>query len=132
MDMLKYEALSNKSYLYLNSIHKNNSIHVAAIIKRGKILAISTNQYRAYTNHPGGQGKCRSKGCGYGNYSIHAERNVVKQLGDLNLLRGASLYVVRIAHDNINIKNSEPCSDCQIFLVKCMKEYGLQNVYYTI
>jgi hypothetical protein len=100
-------------------------VHVAVIVKRGKILA------EAYNRNGG-----RSNGSGYSNHSIHAEKNVVKQLGDISQLRDADLYVMRVAPDRLNtgkhlFRNSKPCSDCRLFLEKCMREYGLKNVYYT-
>jgi hypothetical protein len=89
------------------------------IIKRNKILAIAHNSVGS-----------RSRGCGYSDQTIHAERAVVKNLGDFSQLRGATLYVYRFnAHDQL--RDSKPCHDCQIFLEKCMKEYGLKCVYYA-
>ena len=98
----------------------NTSIHIAAIVLRGKIIAEATNRLGS-----------RSKGCGYSNYTIHAEKNVIKQLGDLSKLRGADLYVMRQSRNNSKFIDSKPCSDCAYFLEKCMREYGLNNVYYT-
>ena len=93
--------------------------HQAMITKRNKILAIAHNSVGT-----------RSKGPGYSHQTIHAERAVVKNLGDLSLLRGATLYVYRFnAHDQL--RNSKPCSECQIFLEKCIKEYGLRKVIYS-
>jgi hypothetical protein len=46
---------------------------MAVIVKRGQILAEATNNYGS-----------RSRGSGYSKSSIHAERNVVKQLGDIS------------------------------------------------
>ena len=100
-------------------------VHVAVIMKRGKVLAEAFNRN-------GG----RSNGSGYSNYSIHAEKNVVKQLGDISQMRDADLYVMRISPDRLKtgkhtFMNSKPCCDCRRFLEKCMREYGLKNVYYT-
>jgi hypothetical protein len=94
--------------------------HQATIVKRNKILAIAHNSVGS-----------RSKGAGYSHQTIHAERAVVKNLGDLSLLRGATLYIYRFnAHDKL--LDSKPCSECQIFLDKCMKEYGLRKVVYSM
>uniref|UniRef100_A0A6C0JJ68 CMP/dCMP-type deaminase domain-containing protein n=1 Tax=viral metagenome TaxID=1070528 RepID=A0A6C0JJ68_9ZZZZ len=93
--------------------------HQAVIIKRNKVLAIGHNSLGS-----------RSRGCAYSHQSIHAERAVVKNLGDLSLLRGATLIVYRYnAHDEL--MNSKPCSECHIFLEKCMKEYGLRKVIFS-
>jgi hypothetical protein len=99
-------------------------VHMAVIVKRGQILAEATNNYGS-----------RSRGSGYSASSIHAERNVVKQLGDISKLRDADMYVMRFTRDKALHKegflNSEPCKACVIFLEKCIREYGLKNVYYT-
>ena len=100
-------------------------VHVAAIVKRGKVIAEARNRNGS-----------RSSGSGYSTFSIHAEKNVVKQLGDISQLRDADMYIMRIAPDRANagkhhFKCSKPCSQCQPFLEKCMREYGLRNVYYT-
>lgn len=102
------------------------SVHIAVLVKRGKILAQATNRNGS-----------RSSGSGYSDRSIHAERNVVKQLGDITKLRGADMYIMRISRDFTHrvgfdrYINSTPCRDCQLFLEKCIREYGLKNVYYT-
>jgi hypothetical protein len=94
--------------------------HQAVIIKRNKILAIGHNSVGS-----------RSKGCGYSHQTIHAERAVVKNLGDFSLLRGATLIVYRYnAHDKL--MDSKPCSECHLFLEKCMKEYGLRKVIFSM
>jgi hypothetical protein len=99
----------------------NASLHRAVLVKRGKIIAESTNNYGS-----------RSRGSGYSNSSIHAEKNVVKELGDISKLKGADMYVMRFSRaDPLDFVRSVPCPSCMIFLGKCMKEYGLKNVYYT-
>jgi hypothetical protein len=40
------------------------------------------------------------------------------------------LVVVRVNKKG-ELLNSKPCPDCQKFLLKCMKEYGLRKVYYS-
>jgi hypothetical protein len=98
------------------------SVHLAVVVSRGKVIAEATNRVGT-----------RSKGCGYSNYTIHAERNVVKMLGDYNKLRDADIYVMRCGRGEnaLNFINSKPCSECECFLNKCMRKYGLKNVYYT-
>ena len=99
----------------------NASLHRAVLVKRGKIIAESTNNYGS-----------RSRGSGYSSSSIHAEKNVVKELGDISKLKGADMYVMRFSRaDPLDFVRSVPCPSCMIFLGKCMKEYGLKNVYYT-
>jgi hypothetical protein len=99
--------------------HRTN-YHQAVIMKRNKILAVGHNSLGS-----------RSRASGYSFHTIHAERAVVKNLGDISLLRGATLLVYRYnAHDNL--LNSKPCHECQIFLDKCIKEYGLRKVIYSM
>ena len=120
------EFLSDPRTMNLSDCDRHrNSVHVAVVVMRGKVLAAATNKNGS-----------RSSGSGYSNHSIHAEKNVVKQLGDINRLRGADMYVMRISRDIKKVHTekflcSKPCNQCQIFLEKCMKEYGLKNVYFT-
>ena len=118
------EIINNQRILNLRYAHFA-SIHVAALMRRGKIIAHATNGFGS-----------RSRGSGYSQSSIHAERNVIKQLGNIHELRGLDMYVVRISRNyksegtSQQFIGSKPCSQCQVFLDKCMREYGLKNVYY--
>lgn len=96
----------------------NTHFHIAVIIKRGKVIAKSHNSIGS-----------RSRGSGFSDRTIHAEKAVVKELGDISKLRGSSLCVWRVTP--INVLPSKPCDDCHLFLMKCMKDYGLRSVYYT-
>lgn len=128
------------------AIYNLDRLHVAGIVKRGKILACATNALGT-----------RTRGAGYSMHTIHAERNAVKALGDLRLLRGADLIVLRLPgpgmeavaagvrdgicggrHADIAAAStvptflySRPCPECTLFLAKCQRLYGLRNVYYT-
>lgn len=99
-------------------------LHIAFIIKRGKVLAMATNL-------PGS----RKMGSGYNTRSLHAEVAVVKKIGDVRYLDGADIFVFRWNPPNSSIRgavgNSCPCHSCNIFLKKCMKKYGLNRVYYS-
>ena len=103
------------------------SVHIAILVKRGKIIAQAVNKNGS-----------RSSGSGYTDRGIHAERNVIKELGDISQLRGAYMYVMRLARDREQklsgfeqFTSSRPCPTCELFLLKCMREYGLRGVYYT-
>jgi len=97
------------------------SVHMAVIVKRGQILAQATNELGS-----------RSRGSGYSKFTIHAEKNVVKKLGDISKMRGADLYVMRVSRtEEPTHMTSKPCHECECFLQKCMRVYGLKNVYYT-
>jgi deoxycytidylate deaminase len=98
----------------------NTQIHIAMIVKRGKVIQMAVNSIGS-----------RSRGCGYDNYSIHAERAVIKRLGNLRELDGAFMMVIRIAKGTKQVVNSEPCHTCKCHLEKCIKEYGLRRVYYS-
>lgn len=95
------------------------SVHIAVVVYRGKIIAEATNKLGT-----------RSSGSGYSNWTIHAEKNVIKKLGNINRLKDSDLYVMRCSNGD-KFVNSKPCPDCVYFLEKCMRKYGLRNVYYT-
>ena len=97
----------------------STSYHVATITRRRRVIATSRNRIGT-----------RSSGCGWDDQSLHAERAVVKRLGDLSQLRGCTLEVVRLTKHN-QIRNSKPCHNCEVFLDKCMKKYGLAKVVYS-
>ena len=94
--------------------------HQAMITKRNKILAVSHNILGS-----------RSRGCGFSDQTMHAEKSVVKNLGDLSQLKDAVLYVYRYNAQG-DLRDSKPCCDCQLFLEKCMREYGLRKVVYSV
>ena len=98
----------------------NTQVHIAMIVKRGRVIQVANNSIGT-----------RSRGCGYDHYSIHAERNCIKKLGDLRQLEGAYMLVIRIAKGTRQVVNSEPCHTCKCHLEKCIKEYGLRCVYYS-
>lgn len=96
-------------------------VHVALLYRRGKLLGVATNFVGS-----------RNKGCGYDHRTIHAERAVIKKVGDTAKLSGAILIVIRIAKGTREIVNSEPCHSCRCHLEKCIKSYGLRSIYYSI
>ena len=117
------EIISNPRTMNLRYAH-SASIHVAVLMKRGKIIAQATNGFGS-----------RSRGSGYSERSIHAEKNVIKNLGNIHEIRGAEMYIVRISRDRKSegvdqFVGSKPCCQCAVFLEKCIREYGLKNVYY--
>ena len=102
-----------------SSVFNSTHLHYAEVLRRGQVIASSRNRAGS-----------RSLGCGYSDNTIHAERAVVKSLGDTSQLRGCVLTVVRINKQGA-ILNSEPCYDCIKFLDKCIKKYGLLKVMYS-
>jgi len=115
-------------FLFSDRIHSGHStkLHIAIIVKRGKILATATNKIASRSSGAAARGSQ--------NY-IHAERNVLRVLGDTSKLRGADMYVMRIGKicklSDVVFKYSQPCPECTVLLQKCMREYGLRNVYFT-
>jgi len=97
----------------------NTSLHYAEIYKRNKLMASSRNRIGS-----------RSRGCGWSDQTLHAERAVVKRFGDLSQLSGCILIVVRINKQS-EILGSKPCADCEKFLEKCISKYGLLKVVYS-
>ena len=97
----------------------NMQLHVATLLRRNKVITSAINRVGS-----------RSKGCGYSDRSLHAERAVVKRLGDISQLRGATLVVVRYNHQG-DMQGSQPCHECRVFLEKCIREYGLRKVIYS-
>ena len=71
------------------------SVHFAIIMKRGKILDVACNAIGS-----------RTMGCGYTNRTIHAERAVIKKIGDHTKLDGAIMVVIRISRGTGEIMNS--------------------------
>jgi hypothetical protein len=107
------------------AIHHSTSAHVAVLVKRGKIISVGLNKIGT-----------RSKSAAHSFITIHAERNCIRQLGDLNEMRGAELYVVQVPRKQAGWEEgkflrSKPCDGCQKFLEKCIREYGLKKVYYS-
>ena len=94
--------------------------HIAVLMKRGKILEIASNSLGS-----------RSRGSGYDTRTIHAERAVIKKVGDISKLYGAILVVIRVSKGTKEVVNSEPCHSCKCHLEKCMREHGLKYVYYS-
>ncbi len=108
-----YEAIAQE-YAIRASTTMNTSLHIAFLYGRGgALLAMSTNSIVS-----------RSKGAGYSKYTIHAERAVIKMVGDHTLLRGATLVVVRVSTKG-ELMSSLPCHECKF------DKYGLRRVFYS-
>lgn len=107
--------------LYAKPVRKiNTNLHIAFIIRRGKILSIASNSVGS-----------RQKGCGYNERTIHAEMAALKKL-DWRDLDGADMYVFRWRISVNNIAYSLPCYNCSTVLNKCIKNWGLKRVYYSM
>jgi deoxycytidylate deaminase len=104
-------------------------MHFAAVVKRGKILAVSRNHVASRTRGASTRGSQEY---------IHAERRVIQMLPKARI-NGATMYVVRVVrvHDgdrgsHTELRYSQPCPECTVLLIKCMKAYGLKQVYFSV
>lgn len=96
------------------------NLHMAFIYARsGVCIGMATNSVGS-----------RSRGAGYSDYTIHAERAVLRAVGNVALLRDAVLVVVRISKRG-EILGSEPCHECKCHLEAAMRKYGLRKVLYS-
>ena len=97
--------------------------HIASLCKGNRVLASAMNQFGS-----------RSFGSGYTYNTIHAEINVIKKLGNIKLLNGATMYIFRTGKgcNEDSICHSRPCPICQKFLEKCIDMYGLRRVFYSV
>ena len=112
-----------KANISLKSVWMKTNLkkmHIAVLMKRGKLLEIASNFVGS-----------RQGGCGYDDRSIHAERAVIKKMGDYTKLSGAIMIVIRISRGTNQIANSKPCYVCQCHLDKCIKKHGLKCIYYS-
>jgi hypothetical protein len=119
------EFLNDSNTIHLKSFDKPPQvINMAIIAKRGKILATATSPNDS-----------RSSASSSSDKIIYVEKSVVRQLGDIRNLRGCDLYIMNISKDNkkdeTKFMNSKPCEECQVFLDRCIREYGLNKVYFT-
>ena len=54
----------------------------------------------------------------------------MKALGDVSLLNGATLYVIRVGKHG-DLLGSKPCCECEVHLLSAMRKYGLKQVFYS-
>ncbi len=99
--------------------HKT-SLHIAFIVKRGKIISSATNYVGSRTKSGGTQQR-----------TIHAEIAALQKI-DWKQLDGAQMYIFRWKPSIDNIAYSHPCHGCSTVLNKCIKQWGLKKVYYSI
>ena len=109
-----------EEYATMAATRMKTSLHIAFVYGRGGVLlGMCTNRVGS-----------RSRGAGFDTYTIHAERAVLKMVGDVSLLRGAILVVVRVGRCG-NIMSSSPCHGCRRHLEKAMKKHGLRKVFFS-
>lgn len=105
------------------------SRHAAAIVYRGNILALGTNQLKA---HPFQKKFSKHEDAIF----LHAETDVIhkaiKKHGP-EILQKSTLYVVRMKYTDTSKTKmvpgmSEPCIGCK----RCCAVHGIRNVYYSM
>lgn len=92
--------------------------HGAVIIKNGKIISSSRNQYCSFDKISNFKARI---------WSIHAEMNALQGLPRF-VTRGADMYVVRVSKKSHEFMNSKPCAICSSLIRKA----GIKNVYYSV
>jgi hypothetical protein len=96
------------------------SLHIAFIYGRGgMLLGMAMNRVGT-----------RSSGAGFSDMTIHAERAALKAVGDVTLLDGATLVVIRVGKGG-TLMSSAPCPECRCCLQAAMRKYGLRRVLYS-
>jgi len=99
----------------------HNTHHHLAYLYNAKGQLVQSSSNRVAT---------RSKGAGYSDRTIHAERAVLKAIGDFTRLRGATMAVIRVGVSG-ELMSSKPCHECECHLNKAIRVYGLRRVYYS-
>ena len=118
---IAYDMINNLIQVEARKAYHKTSLHIAMLIKRGKVLNVASNALGS-----------RSRGCGYATRTIHAERAVIKKMGDVSKLDGAIMVVIRIMRGTREVGPSEPCHSCKCHLEKCIRSHGLRRVYYSV
>ena len=118
---IAYDMINNIIQVETLRAYHTTSVHIAMLIKRGKVMDVASNSVGS-----------RSRGCGYATRTIHAERAVIKKVGDKSKLDGAIMVVIRIMRGSREVGNSEPCHSCRCHLEKCIRDNGLKYVYYSV
>jgi hypothetical protein len=122
-------VMSKKVYNFINIMKESfikeilkhkTSLHIAFIVKRGKIISSATNYVGSRTKSGGTQQR-----------TIHAEIAALQKI-DWKQLDGAQMYIFRWKPSIDNIAYSHPCHGCSTVLNKCIKQWGLKKVYYSI
>lgn len=103
----------------------------AIIVKKNKIISVGYNTIAANKLDCTKPGRCMRRQLGFnhneGDYSccpsVHAEINAINDCQDMELLKGATLYLMGIEDGNI-IQHARPCENCQ----KAIEEVGIKEI----
>ena len=110
-----FHFLTEEYWSQVSKQHEPKQTHFAALVKRNKVIAIAENSDRKYQAHL---------------KSMHAEKAVIFSLGDLQKLKGCTLFVWRSTCARQQA-SSKPCANCELFLKKMMRTWGLEKVVFT-
>jgi hypothetical protein len=101
----------------------STKLHVAVLVKRGRVLAFATNKVASRSSGASSRGSQNF---------IHAEKNLLRAIGDLSRMKGSDVYVMRISPvSSTGFMYSQPCSECTAILNKCIEKHGLRKVFFT-
>ena len=103
----------------LKEVAKKGSLkskHAAAVVFKNKIVSIGYN-YQIPKNK--------------GYYTVHAERAALMKCNQ-KLLKGSSLYVIRINKKGNRYCLSKPCPMCTSLINTFVNKYKMKQVYYSI
>lgn len=101
----------------------------AALVYRNKIISFGTNQMKT---HPYQMRYGKNKQCVFWHAETLAIYNADKKM-KFDKISKSTLYVARIKYENTEKENfvsglALPCDGC----MRCIKEYGIKNVIYTL
>lgn len=95
----------------------------AAIVIKNRIISFGTNQMKT---DPFQAKYAKNKDCIYLHAEIGAIKNALKRV-DVDSLRKADLYVLRVRNENRKRAMSKPCAGC----MRAIAEFGIRRVIYT-
>lgn len=95
-----------------------NHNHIAFIFRGRKLIAVGQNKIGT-----------RSHGCGNNRFTVHAEVDAIRTVGDVSKLKGTTLVVIRVGSQGF--LNSKPCKACSCVIEKCMKSYGMRTCLHS-
>ena len=97
---------------------KMRARHCSLIQEKSKISSIGINNNATHVTSSG-------------NMSYHSECKCIENC-NINKLKDAIMYIVRIGYDNENFMNSAPCHICFCVIVKYIKKKNLKKVIFSM
>jgi len=139
LEIAKGRALEHQLKLHNNIETRQDSYHAAIVVAGGRIVATGVN-YKSNRAHDYYRG-CESKQARLNKFfhdaykfnhkrplnDYHAEMDAILDCDNLDLLKGAKIYVARV-NPHGKSANSSPCEMCRHYIPR----YGLSRVIYSI